>query len=86
MKSIDVKSLLIGFLLCATFFLSVGATSNAQIGRWAISSYGFYSEYDAKYEEEVFLLDTIDGTTYKFNNKHQWELYITVKDGVQFGD
>ena len=26
MKSIDVKSLLIGFLLCATFFLYVGAT------------------------------------------------------------
>ena len=39
MKSIDVKSLLIGFLLCATFFLSVGARPASDgVGTFQMSS------------------------------------------------
>ena len=41
MKTIDVKSMLIGFLLCAVGFLTIGATnSNNEYGRYQVTGYG----------------------------------------------
>ena len=36
MKTIDVKSMLIGFLLCACFFLTVGATDEVESMQWNV--------------------------------------------------
>jgi|21_taG_2_1085346.scaffolds.fasta_scaffold03885_5 hypothetical protein len=56
MKSIDVKSLLIGFLLCATFFLSVGAVS----GNDGIGRYQLCLQANGSYKNEA-ILDTRTG-------------------------
>ena len=56
MKSIDVKSLLIGFLLCATFFLSVGATYGNDNGRYQGFSIG---------ENILNVIDTRTGATWE---------------------
>ena len=92
MKSIDVKSLLIGFLLCATFFLSVGAKPvsddeyNPIVAREA-----FDALQDALEASEVnpvgtyqmatdgklrILLDTRTGVTYDSVQGRDWRLYI----------
>ena len=36
MKTIDVKSMLIGFLLCACFFLTIGATDEVESMQWNV--------------------------------------------------
>jgi len=57
MKSIDVKSLLIGFLLSTTFFVTVAATSNIHIGKYQLSG--------AK--NEIYMIDTRSGKLYQYS-------------------
>ena len=66
MKSIDVKSLLIGFLLCATFFLSVGTMPGLKPanGFSPISKIGLYQL------DSGDLLDTTNGVIYYYSNGH----------------
>ena len=74
MKKIDFKSMLIGVLTCACFFLIMGQASNNQNGRYqAIAG--------SKYEW-LYLLDTTNGkacthisnpeNTYKKKNPDVW--------------
>ena len=59
MKTIDVKSMLIGFLLCAVGFLTIGATKiDSQIGR-----YEGYGDKGINY-----LVDTTTGETFRMWN------------------
>ena len=63
MKSIDVKSLLIGFLLCATFFLSVGAKPASDgVGTYQLAG-----------DDGGRLLDTRSGQVYvAFRDSKGW--------------
>ena len=92
MKSIDVKSLLIGFLLCTTYFLSVGAkpVSDDEYNP-IVAREEFDALQDAIEATEVnpvgtyqmavightrYLLDTRTGVTYDSDRGSDWRLYI----------
>ena len=56
MKNIDIKSMLIGVLTCAYFFLIMRQTSNNQNGRYQTIA-------NSKFEQ-LYLLDTTNGKAY----------------------
>lgn len=73
MKTIDVKSMLIGFLLCAVGFLTIGATSYSQaqaqaaqqratrpVGMYQSSSVFIRDSYDPR--TEGYVLTTVINT------------------------
>ena len=89
MKSIDVKSLLIGFLLCATFFLSVGAKPSYDIdSSWhpAVASDGPVGTYQitSNTRDGAYLINTRNGALYwlvKGQTEKHWRfLTATFKD------
>jgi hypothetical protein len=67
MKTIDVKSLFIGFFSCACIFLAMGQTANQQIGKYQAFELG----------GSKFIIDTTSGATWhsvKFGKK--WKRVI----------
>jgi hypothetical protein len=67
MKSIDVKSLLIGFLLCAVGFFTIGATDNNGYGKYQVSTATFPNEAPVDHSGNdkniyVTIIDTKDGS------------------------
>ena len=60
MKTIDVKSMLIGFLLCAVGFLTIGATDNNGYGKYQVSTATFASDISQR-NIYVTVIDTQTG-------------------------
>lgn len=57
-KTIDIKSLLIGFLLATSVMLFMGATSNNENGRYQAFGYDTY---------DVFMINTKTGELFKYS-------------------
>jgi hypothetical protein len=68
-KTIDIKSLLIGFLLATSVMLFMGATSNNQNSR--------YQAFCNSYSSHVYMIDTKTGEFFQYiqRNKtgNRWE-------------
>ena len=68
MKSIDFKSMLVGILIGACFFLIMGQTSDNQIGRYQLAT--SFSEGNGRWIHET-ILDTQTGKVAKRDSYHQ---------------
>tara|TARA_Y100001970_G_C14244013_1_gene866798 strand:+ start:2407 stop:2697 length:291 start_codon:yes stop_codon:yes gene_type:complete len=56
----DIKSMVIGFLMATCMFLFIGWTGSAE--------YGKYQVVEAKYEHDLFMINTATGEIYEFGD------------------